>query len=52
MTFGELSALASNLGAVKDWFRDSCEARHHQDMADLVGKAVGILEDLYDELAD
>jgi hypothetical protein len=45
----EISELSKNLGAVEDWLRDHCEARHADDMADLVEKAVQVLEDLYDE---
>ena len=45
----ELGELACNLGAIEDWLRDSCTARHNEDMADVVGKAVQVLEDVHDE---
>ena len=45
----QLSQLANDLGAVEDWLIDKCESRHHEDMADVVGKALLVIEDLYDE---
>jgi hypothetical protein len=47
----ELSELALNLGAIADWLRNKCDARHHEDMADVVDKATLVIEDLYDETA-
>ena len=45
----ELDDLAARLSAIEDWLRASCEARHHEDMADVVGKAYQVIDDLYDE---
>ena len=45
----ELSELATNLSAIEDWLRDKCEARHNDDMADVVGRAFQVIDDLYDE---
>ena len=52
LTYGktELDELATQLCAVEDWLRDKCEARHHEDMADVIGKAHQVIDDLYDEV--
>jgi hypothetical protein len=45
----QLDELLTHLGAVEDWLREKCEARHADDMADLVEQACRVLDDLYDE---
>ena len=45
----QLSELAMRLGAIEDWLLEKCEARHAADMAGIVGQAVQVLEDVYDE---
>lgn len=54
LTYGktELGELAAHLSAIEDWLRDSCDARHHEDMADAVGKAYQVVDDLYDEVPE
>jgi uncharacterized protein YecE (DUF72 family) len=45
----QLNELATNLCAVEAWLRESCTARHNDDMADMVEQAWHVIEDLYDE---
>jgi hypothetical protein len=43
-----LEELALNLSNIEDWLRDSCTARHNDDMADVVHQAWQVIEDLSD----
>lgn len=45
----ELGDLATQLCAIEDWLLNGCEARHADDMADVISKAHLVIEDLYDE---
>lgn len=44
----ELSELCLSLLAVEEWLREHCPARHATGMADTVGKAYTVIDDLYD----
>lgn len=44
----DLHDLATRLSSVEDWLRDTCEVRHHEDMADAVLEAFHIVDSLAD----
>jgi len=48
----QIGLISQNLGAVQDWLAENCEARHADDMAEVVGKAIDVLEDLYDDMSE
>jgi hypothetical protein len=48
----QIGLVSQNLGAVEDWLREKCEARHAEDMADVIAKAIDMLENFYDEQAE
>lgn len=48
----EIGLVSQNLGGIEDWLRGSSEARHADSMADVVARAIQMLEDFYDEQAE
>jgi hypothetical protein len=45
----QLLELSVRLDQIADWLRESCSARHADDMADVVAEASQVVEDLYAE---